>query len=168
MHESSFPEIITFVEKYLDRDSESNIIDLNGLSTRDKNCGLVFDEKNWKYMLISLKKDGLDKIENNSVDVIVTGQNLERIKFFWETMKEIGRILKPRGYFCAVVASAGVYGTDGDLYRFHPDGLKVLAEIAGLKVLECNMDKTSSWWNTTIIAQKPGKEPRIKKLIAEE
>ena len=94
MHQTSFPEIVTFIENYLDRDSKLSIIDLSGLSVKDYDCSLLFDEEIWDYKVVSLKKDGWGrKIKKASADVIVTGQNLERIEFFWEAMKEIGRIL---------------------------------------------------------------------------
>ena len=46
-------------------------------------------------------------IESNSVDVLISGQAFEHIEFFWITMLEIARVLKPGGLCCIIAPSGG-------------------------------------------------------------
>lgn len=159
MHESSFDKIVAFRDKYLDKGDELNIVDLCGLSLGDKVCNHLFKQRNWIYKAVSVESDDWSKdIKAGSVDVIVSGQTISRVKQFWSFMDQIGRILSPGGYLCLVAPTAGQYGESGDFYRFSKDGLEVLAKITGLEVVECNPDVGSSWWDTTLIAKKPGKK----------
>ena len=47
------------------------------------------------------------EIEDNSFDVVVSGQAFEHMEFFWKAIKEIERILKPGGLCCIIAPSAG-------------------------------------------------------------
>lgn len=47
------------------------------------------------------------EVEDNSYDVIISGQLFEYLEFFWLIMSEIERVLKSRGFVCIIVPSSG-------------------------------------------------------------
>ena len=73
------------------------------------------------------------EIRSSSVDVFVSGQAFEHIEFFWQTMLEIARALKPGGLCCIIAPSGGPeHKYPLDCWRFYPDGFRALARYAGL------------------------------------
>jgi len=153
MHESSFTAIEDFRDRYLKADDKLKIVDLFGLSRGDKPCGHLFQEDSWEYKAVSVKKDGWDK--KLKADVVISGQTVERSERFWDLMEKVGKIINDGGYLCMIVASSGAYGQDGDHYRFNPDSMGILAGMAGLDIIECIPDRSTTWWNAVLIAKKP-------------
>lgn len=155
MHKTSFKKIEAFRDKYLNKDDELQIVDICGL-TKDESCDFIFNEENWDYKTVNVARDGhLEyEIEDNSVDVVIIGQNLERVYYFWVLLSEISRIIKPGGYLCAIVSSSGAFGMKGDFYRFHPDSLTSLAKLIGLNAISCEIDPMNAWRDSTLIAKK--------------
>lgn len=104
------------------------------------------------------------EIKTNSVDVLVSGQAFEHIEYFWITMLEIARILKPGGFSCIIAPSGGPeHKYPVDCWRFYPDGLSAVARFARLKVLEAETqwvpderydNKSNTWRDTRLICQK--------------
>jgi len=85
---------------------------------------------------------------DNSVDIIVCGQAFEHIEFFWLTMLEMKRILKPEGYLFLIAPSTGpIHRYPVDCWRFYPDGFKALAGWSGLKLLQIKIAQ-ERWGDT--------------------
>lgn len=77
------------------------------------------------------------EIASESADVVISGQVFEHIQYFWITMLEVARVLKPGGICCILAPSSGPehrYPTD--CWRFYPDGMTSLAHFAQMKVIE--------------------------------
>jgi SAM-dependent methyltransferase len=66
----------------------------------------IFNESNWKYTGLDIQAgNNVDlivtdiynwfEIEDNTYDVIISGQFFEHLEFFWLTMNQIERVLKP-------------------------------------------------------------------------
>jgi SAM-dependent methyltransferase len=99
-----------------------------------------------------------------SFDVVVSGQAFEHVEFFWITILEIGRILKPHG-ICCIIAPAGGFEHryPVDCWRFYRDGFRALAKWARLEVLEATTqwqndhheDGSDLWQDSVLIARKP-------------
>jgi len=153
MHESSFTAIEDFRDRRLKVNDNLKIVDLFGLSRGDKPCGHLFQEDSWEYKAVSVKKDGWDK--KLKADVVISGQTVERSERFWDLMEKVGKIINDGGYLCMIVASSGAYGHDGDHYRFNPDSMSILAGMAGMDIIECIPDRSTTWWNVVLIAKKP-------------
>ena len=102
-----------------------------------------------------------------SCDVVVSGQAFEHAEFFWDSMREIARALKPEGLCCILAPSAAPeHRHPVDCWRFFPDGFVALAQHAGLEVLEVSTDWDAEdrWFaDTLLIARKP-REPKIVEL----
>ena len=176
MHQSSFKNMQNFKERYLKAFENKQLVifdlgsfDVNG-SYRE-----IFDHPGWQYkgldveagknVDIVLKNNyNWKEIDSDSTDVLVSGQAFEHIEFFWITMLEVARILKPGG-LCCIIAPAGGYEHryPVDCWRFYPDGFSAVARFAKLKVIDVfnqsfqgnqNSDKKDVWKDTVLVCQK--------------
>ena len=99
------------------------------------------------------------EIEDEEYDVIISGQFFEHLPYFWLTMNQIERVLKPGGHVCIISPSVGnEHGDMEDCYRFYKSGFKSLSEYVGLEVLHLsNQGNPKSWVDTCLVAKKSGK-----------
>lgn len=105
------------------------------------------------------------EISAASADVIVSGQTFEHTEFFWLTMREIARALKPEGLCCIIAPSSGPeHQYPVDCWRVYPDGLRAVARYAGLDVLEATTqwedlpdydEESNKWHDSLLVARKP-------------
>ena len=117
-------------------------------------------------------------LKSNSVDVVVSGQTFEHIPFFWASMLEIARFLKPRGIFIMTVPSRGHPHTKVDCWRYYADGVRAMAAFTGLRVRQARTDfpikkegpgriyelisdvEVEGYWGDTVgVLQKPENYP---------
>ena len=162
-----------FKNKYLNSSTNLNILDVGSLDGKgDFNYRDIFDEKNWSYTGLDFQ-DGNNvdilvtdiynwfELEDNTYDVIISGQLFQHLEYFWLTMSEIERVLKPGGYVCIIAPSAGPKhgGNMPNCYRFHEDGLAAMAKYVDLEVLsaEVNQDNDAApWHDACLVARKKG------------
>ena len=87
-----------------------------------------------------MKKPYRVPLRSRSVDVVMSGQVFEHIPFFWASILEIARLLKPGGVFLMSVPSRGHVHTSVDCWRYYPDGIRAMAAYGGLEVLAATTD----------------------------
>jgi SAM-dependent methyltransferase len=114
--------------------------------------------------------------KTRSRDVVITGAVFEHVPFFWASMLEIARVLRPNGWCFMVVPSRGHKHSPIDCWRFYPDGMRALAQSAGLQLLESHTHyppptadnrhdypridiKQHYWGDTVAVFQKPERYP---------
>jgi SAM-dependent methyltransferase len=176
MHLSSLEKMEKFCSKYL-AEKRSESLQVLDLGSQDVNGSYkqFFDVPSWRYVGMDMYpgknvdivlKDPYDwgEIATGSVDVLISGQAFEHIEFFWITMQEIARVLKPNG-LCCIIAPAGGYEHRYplDCWRFYPDGFSALARFAKLHVEEVYTqwdsapyaDGSEIWKDSVLIARKP-------------
>lgn len=174
MHKSSFLKMKYFKETYLDPNSELEILDIGSFDkTGNYNYGLILNEEKWNYHGLDLRKGNnvdiivenaydWEELEDESYDVIVSGQAFEHIEFFWLTLEQIKRVLKPNGLFFLIVPSTGpVHKNPYDCYRFNENSMKAMAKYINFNIMEygTNFDKISDpWYDTFLVARKPSKD----------
>ncbi len=105
------------------------------------------------------------EIPDNAYDVVISGQTLGHMEFFWFAFAEMTRVLKPGGRLCLIVPRLQArHRHQIDCYRFDEDGLAALACYANLTPLHISMNLAPigahNWYNEKIgdamlIAQKP-------------
>ncbi len=171
MHKSSHSKMEWFKNTYLNVTDNLEILDVGSLDHKGEcNYSDIFNEKNWTYTGLDYEKgNNVDivvtdiynwfEIDDNSYDVVISGQFFEHLEFFWLTMSQIERVLKPGGYVCIIVPSNGPKhgGNMPNCYRFREDGLKALAKYVGLEThhISINDRKEASPWNDAcLVAHK--------------
>lgn len=173
MHKNSHSKMEWFKNTYLSTSSNLEILDVGSLDgTGNYNYSDIFDEKNWTYTGLDIQAgNNVDivvsdiynwfEIEDNAYDVIISGQFFEHLEFFWLTMSQIARVLKPGGYVCIIVPSNGPKhgGNMPNCYRFYEDGLRALAKYVNFEVLHASVDtrkEAEPWNDACLVAHKSG------------
>lgn len=83
------------------------------------------------------------EIETDAFDIVISGQAFEHIEFFWVTMSEMVRILKPGGLICIIAPNGfGEHRYPVDCWRFFTDGLVALARYTSLEVIHSHTNCT--------------------------
>ncbi len=175
MHLSSYNNMQRFVSRYL-REMEGKALTIADIGSQDVNGSYkpLFQHPSWRYigvdMIAGANVDVVlqhsyrwAELETNYFDVVVSGQALEHIEYFWLAMLEIHRILKPGGLCCLIAPSGGPeHRYPVDCWRFYPDGFRALARYADLEELEVyaqwdsnlHPDLDSRWRDCVLIAKK--------------
>jgi SAM-dependent methyltransferase len=130
----------------------------------------ILSEPSWTYTGADLEKGpNVDivlknpyqwrAISSNAFDIVVSGQAFEHVEWFWLTILEMQRVLKPGG-LCCILAPAGGYEHKFpvDCWRFYPDGLSAMATFADMEVLHVstqweslNYDDGSDQWKDSML-----------------
>lgn len=185
MHQSSYDRMTRFCREYLAHRRGDHLIILDIGSMNVNGCYRpLFNDPAWRYQGVDMEAGkNVDivlnspydwtQISSKSIDVVISGQAFEHIQYFWITLLEIARVLKPGGLGCIIAPSSGPehrYPTD--CWRFYPDGLSAMAAFAGVAVREATTywkdenytDGSDAWHDSVLIFQKPvqGFPARIK------
>lgn len=81
-------------------------------------------------------------LEEASVEVVVCTEVLEHDPAYWRTLSEIRRVLVPGGHLILTTRGNGFgeHREPVDLWRFMPQSIPVLAELAGCEVVAGESD----------------------------
>ncbi len=172
MHKTSHDKMLWFKNNFLDKNNYLKILDVGSLDTSEDNYNYksIFNEDRWSYEGLDFRKgDNVDivvddiyniqEVNNESYDVVISGQLFEHLGFFWLTMGEIDRILKPGGICCIIAPSGGPkHGIeDTDCYRFYEDGMRALANYVDFEIIHAsvnNDDNAKPWSDACLVAKK--------------
>lgn len=176
MHKSSIDKMIAFRNKYLDSKKNEALLILD-LGSFDVNGSYreYFDCFSWTYRGIDtaagknvdiVLQDPYNwrEIRSSSVDAVISGQAFEHIEFFWLSIIEIFRVLKPEGLCCLIAPSGGPeHRYPVDCWRFYADGFAALARFSSLEVLEIYSqegptgysDGSDMWQDMVLVCRKP-------------
>jgi Glycosyl transferase family 2/Methyltransferase domain len=85
-------------------------------------------------------------LSERSVDIVISGQAMEHIEFFWRTFEEMVRIVRADGFIFLILPSAGpIHRYPVDCYRFFPDAYDALAKHAGCTRVDSWLDERGPW-----------------------
>ncbi len=74
-------------------------------------------------------------LEDESYDIVLSGQVLEHVEKIWVWLKELKRVVKKGGLIITINPVSWIYHEAPiDCWRVYPSGIKALAEEAGLTV----------------------------------
>jgi SAM-dependent methyltransferase len=99
--------------------------------------------------------------DDNTIDLVVSGQTLEHVKNPFRLVADMRRILKPGGNMILIAPSAGKRHDTIDCWRFMDDGFKAIAEECEIEVLYDHVDRTAPdersarWADHIFIGRKP-------------
>ena len=98
--------------------------------------------------------------DDNSIDLIVSGQTLEHVKNPFKSVTEMVRVLKKESYIILIAPSAGPRHDLVDCWRFMDDSFKAIAEEVGLTVIadwvdhSAPDDRSRKWADHVFIGKK--------------
>lgn len=85
-------------------------------------------------------------VDDESIDLVITGQMLEHCEFFWLTFQEMMRVLKKSGMLFLIAPSQGpIHRYPVDCYRFYPDAFHALAKYANCHAIDVWRDNRGPW-----------------------
>ena len=103
--------------------------DYTGVDVREGNNIDIVMEKPYRIPL-----------KSKSFDIVLSGQVFEHVPFFWASLLEIARVMKPGAHFLMTVPSRGHEHSAYDCWRVYPDGLRSMAAWSRLKLVEAFTD----------------------------
>lgn len=173
MHKNSHSKMEWFKNTYLSTSAKLDVLDVGSLDGNGNyNYSDIFNEENWTYTGLDYQAgNNVDivvtdiynwfEVEDNTYDVVISGQLFEHLEFFWLTMSQIERVLRPGGYVCIIAPSAGPrHGGDmPNCYLFYEDGLRAMAKYVDLEVLHSSVDEKEEakpWNDACLVAHKAG------------
>ena len=177
MHTSSMLRMKYFIDNYLT--PKGSLIKVLDTGSYDVNGSYksLFDPSVFEYTGLDMV-DGPNvdivpkntyqwkEIEDNSYDVVISGQAMEHAEFFWITASEMVRVLRPGGRLCIIVPRGFVrHRYPIDCYRFDADGMVGIARYCKITPLHSssNLAPVGAPWkwysnydtDTMLIAEKP-------------
>ncbi len=153
MHRNSMLLFNKYAKSYFPQ--QASVLEIGARIPSEYYKALERSDLNWKYLDIGgagLSADSLEMdrtvkldyaaideytfpIEDNSFDVVISGQVLEHVRKVWVWMKEVARVTKPGGYVITINPVSWPYHeAPVDCWRIYPEGMKALYDDAGLDV----------------------------------
>lgn len=132
MHQQSHNLMKGFVDKYLK--GGETVIDIGSLDVNG-NYADLFTNQDYKGLDIceGANVDIVSKdlysfpVEDESYDVVISGNCIEHVEYTWEWIREVGRILKKGGKACIITPyKIHVHRYPIDCYRILSDGFTAL------------------------------------------
>ena len=172
MHDSSYEKMEAFVRVHLDasRGRPLDILDFGSQTVDDqpRSYRELFDDPVWTYRGLDIEAGAnvdivvddayhWSEIAADSIDVIISGQAFEHVEYFWASMFEITRVLKPGGLAVIIAPSNGVeHRYPVDCWRFYRDGFTALAKHVGCEPVDVFTDwNRAVWADSVLVARKP-------------
>ncbi|MEE1739414.1 methyltransferase domain-containing protein [Streptomyces sp. BE147] len=196
MHRSAYEQMALCIGEYLPTSTRHRVVDLGSrVSGRQKRThkGLLAGHDIDYFGVDVLDGPNVDAVmtrpyripaKSNSADVVLSGQAFEHIPFFWATMLEIARVLKPGGHAFITAPSRGHVHDAQDCWRYYPDGFRALAAHSRLELREAYTDfpptrgiwhdyraidgKAAYWGDSVGVFRKPQRYPRLTMFAVRE
>lgn len=161
-----------FVHHYLGphRDTPLQVLDVGSqlVVAEQATYRSLFDDPRWSYVGLDVTP-GInvdvavadpyrwDEVDADSFDVVISGQALEHIPYFWLTAFEICRVLRPGGITMLVAPSSGFeHRYPVDCWRFYRDGMDAIAAYVGCEVLDSYTEwGRPDWADSMLVMRKP-------------
>jgi len=166
MHTSSLKHMSRLVETHLAPADTLEVIDI-GSQDVNGSYRQIFRRPGWSYRGVDVAAGANVDIvmpdpyqlplASQSVDVVISGQALEHIEYFWITFLDMVRVLKRGGKMFLIAPSRGPeHRYPVDCWRFYPDGFRALARFGRVNLIEVSTDwepdaaEDSAAWGDTV------------------
>ena len=163
MHESSMLRMKWFSKNYLRDKNNLKILDVGSYDVNGSYREIFTAEGHEYDGLDMVKGPNVDicpnsayrwsEIEEDEYDVVVSGQALEHIEYFWLTVGEIVRVTKKDGLICLIAPNGfEEHRYPVDCWRFFTDGMVALARYYELDILHAHTNaaptvKDDEWFS---------------------
>ena len=180
MHVESYREMARLVDRYLDGGRPLRVLDV-GSADVNGSYRPLFVRPGWVYQGLDMAPGpNVDivvdhpyrwRLAPGSCDLVVSGQALEHMPFFWLSWRSMVRLVRPGGLLFLIVPSKGPeHRYPVDCWRFYPDAMQALAEHGGLELLEATTRWESPWGDTVGVFRKPARTRsilwKLRRLLA--
>jgi SAM-dependent methyltransferase len=188
VHASQFQHMKQAFQTYLPQQRHLDILELgSGTSPgQTQTHRTLLEDVEHTYLGVDVREaDNVDIVmtqpytipaKSRSMDVVISGSVFEHVPFFWASMLEIARVMRPGALWFVTVPSRGHKHSPIDCWRFYPDGMRSMAAAARLKLLESHthyppltenrrhdyprIDAEMHYWGDTVgVFQKPARYP---------
>lgn len=176
MHTSSMKRMEWFINYYLKATKKLEVLDIGSYDVNG--CyKKLFKPNQFNYIgldmergpnvdLVPLSPYKWKELKNDSFDVVISGQALEHIEFFWVTVSEMVRVTKKGGLICIIAPNGfGEHRYPVDCWRFFTDGMIAIARYYKLEIMHAHTNSAPSvddheWYSedcgdSMIIVKKP-------------
>jgi SAM-dependent methyltransferase len=160
MHASSMENMVRCFRRYvgtkqLSQDYSLKVLDIGGANVNGSYRDII-EGYNLSYLAADIADgEGIDvhmvdpykiPLDDNSIDIVISGQAFEHVEFFWLLFEEIVRVVKDDGFIFLIAPSAGaIHRHPVDCYRFYPDSYYALAKYTNINALEVLHDERGPW-----------------------
>ena len=175
VHDSSYEKMDAFVRIHLDasRGRPLEILDFGSqtVDEQPKSYRGLFDDPAWTYRGLDIEAganvdvvvaDPYDwaEIASDSVDLVISGQAFEHVEYYWASMFEIVRVLRPGGLAVIIAPSTGFeHRYPVDCWRFYRDGFVALAAYVDCEVVDAFTDwDREVWGDSILVTRKPHRD----------
>jgi SAM-dependent methyltransferase len=198
LHASAHAQMGRCIERYMETGRHYRLLDFgSGTSPRQTlthrellrgyDCDYTgVDVREGNNIDVVMKKPYRIPLKSNSFDVVLSGQVFEHVPFFWASLLEIARVMKPGAHFFMSVPSRGHVHSTYDCWRVYPDGLRSMAAWSRLTLKEAvtdfpptvgdrtgdpsrvkhdykAIDSRGHYWGDTVgVFQKPARYPSLR------
>jgi SAM-dependent methyltransferase len=189
------------VERYMPTGRHYDVLDFGSGTSPNQTMThrSILEGHDFSYTGVDVREgDNIDTVmpkpykiprRSRSFDAVLTGQVFEHVPFFWASLLEIARVMRPTAYLFMTVPSRGHIHTDQDCWRFYPDGLKAMAAWSRLDLVEAftdfpprypaeqnprpkrkhdyaSIDSENYYWGDTVgVFRKPRKYPELRAAV---
>jgi len=200
MHASARTMMARCIERYLDTDRRQRVLDFGSRinvgqtqSHRDLLKGydvsyLGVDVTDGPNVDVVMQAPYRLPLSGSSVDLVISGQVFEHVPYFWVSIMEIARVLRPGGHVIITVPSRGHAHSSYDCWRYYPDGMRAMAAWSGMEIVEAStdfppgipgsrgrhdyaaIDPAGRYWGDTVgVLRKPtGSYPRLQTAVVRQ
>jgi SAM-dependent methyltransferase len=200
VHPSAHAQMALSIQRYLENDRRYRVLDFgSGTSPRQSlthrsliseyDCDYIgVDIRQRNNVDLVMKKPFRIPLKSTSVDIVLSGQVFEHVPFFWASLLEIARVMKPGAYFFLTVPSRGHVHSTYDCWRIYPDGLRAMAAWSRLTLREAftdfpppirdaagrprkqhdfaAIDRENYYWGDTVgVFQRPARHPALRAAV---
>lgn len=136
MHKESFEIMKYFVEKYLNKNKITDILEVGSYNVNGTYKSL-FNNSNWNYLGLDMRKGpNVDFVSKSAYefglgkqfDIVVSGNCLNHVEAPWKWIWEVYNVTKKGGIICIINPLIGENKHPFDCWRILPDGYKYLLE----------------------------------------
>jgi SAM-dependent methyltransferase len=200
LHPSAHAHMALSMQRYMEKGRKYRVLDFgSGTSPRqtlthrtlleEYDCDYTgVDVREGNNIDIVMTKPYRIPLKSNSFDIVLSGQVFEHVPFFWASLLEVARVMKPEAYLLMTVPSRGHLHSGYDCWRTYPDGLRAMAAWSRMKLLEgytdfprslgevegssrrkhdfAGIDIENYYWGDTVgVFQKPARYPSLRAAV---